>query len=139
MNIIFFIIALLWIIVRQQVKYWMVISALRFKTETPENFLVKEHIYHIVSWLLFIATIILSFFQTILPTWVGIIIILSLTRLTKAYARRRGCSTYRAILHEMREDLIKTKEDYSYIDKELKKTNSELLRDACERVNLGLI
>jgi hypothetical protein len=137
-NIIFFIITLLWGIVRQQVVYWVVISALGFRIETPEYFLAKEHIYHAVSWLLFIATIILSFFQTILPFWIIIIIILIIDQIVKFYARRRGCSKYRAILHEMREDCTKSNEDYSRIDKELKKTNSELLNDARKRVKLGL-
>ena len=139
MNIIFVIIALLWLVVRQQITYWVVISALGFKIETPEYFLMREHMYHAMSWILFIATIILTFFQTILLTWIGIIIILIIDQINKAYARRRGCLKYREILQEIREEKIISNEDTSFIDKQLKKTNSELLKDAREYVKLGLI
>lgn len=133
MNIIFFIIGLLWIIVSQRVKYWAVISALGFKMETPLLFLRKDYIYFAVSHILFIATTILSFFQTILPTWIGIIIILIIGQIIKVHAQCLGCSKYRSILHEMKDKEIAFNEDTSFIDKELEKTNSELLSDARER------
>jgi len=138
-NGLFVIIVLIWIVVSQQVTYWAVITALGFRIETPLLFMEKDYVYFLVSWVLFLATVGLVLFQTLLAPWIQFIVVLITKAIVKNFGQKRACARYRQIIKEMRQEQILKGEDVSHLDDHLIKSDAQLLRDARERVKFGML
>ena len=133
-NGLFIVIALIWIVVSQQVTYWAVITALGFRIETPVLFMEKDYLYFLVSLALFLGTVVLAFFQTLVAPWIQIVIILIARMVAKKCAQKRGCARYRQILKEMGQQHLSKGEDVSVLDEDFYRSDGQLLQQARERV-----
>lgn len=127
---IYVIIVILWILVAQQVKYWKTISELGFRSEIPMLFLRSSHLYTGLVWLLLILTVGAAFLQTFSNPLVQIIIIAISGLIIRGYGTSKALSKYRKILITLRDRSKSMGEDISDYEKDLAKSNRQILKEA---------
>ena len=122
-DVIFFVLISLYIIVSIKVDEWITISALGFKMETPEMFLMNPRVYDIVRSALFLCAVAAFFAMSI--KHVGVILVLAWLG-AGWIGRKKAFKNYRRILGEMMDSAENDTERAEY-EAASKKTDNELM------------
>lgn len=140
-NIILLIIVGLYVVFSLKVKEWLTISALGFRTETPENFIKNPLSYQLLAWILFLLPILIIYIFSKNFIATGIIVMFLLWLFSYYKGQKNGFKKYRLIIREMIEyekvakefTILENLEEY---EKELRLTDAELRKVI--RKNRGL-
>lgn len=125
-EIVFIIFIVLYFLLAAKIDEWYTISALGFKSATPEMFLRKPWRYSIVRSALFLATIGISFFTTLVPWYICLVVLAIVWFVAGVVGRIRASNKYRLILHEMIE-YCDSPEQRAELEAKSNKTDKELL------------
>ena len=116
-----------------KISEWVIISALGFKSSTPQYFLTHENIYHYIGWLIAALIIISSFFIADLIT--GFITVIVAWLLGNNSGKTSAFSSYRRTMKEMVE-IAESKEERKTYEDEMNKTDTELKQKVKDYKNL---
>ena len=106
-----------------KINEWVIISALGFKSSTPQYFLTHENFYHYIGWLIAALIIISSFFIADLIT--GFITVIVAWLLGNNSGKTSAFSSYRRTMKEMME-IAESEDERKTYEVEMNKTNAEL-------------
>jgi len=123
--------AYLWFSIK--IENWMTITYLGFPEETPLLYLKHSRIYTFIRALIFVLSIILSFFMTFIPWILCFLIVALFWVLSGKIGRDKAFNTYREIFTEaaITEENSDKKNDFI---KESKKSNHEIQDIATRRM-----
>ena len=124
---IFTIFLIIYTIIAIKVKQWITISALGFRSETPQYFFSYPIIYILIRSIFFLFALCSIFLIQAFPWYIGLIILIIIWFSAGWIGRKRAFKDYRRILREMIDYAESDEEKYEY-KKEMIKTDIELIQ-----------
>ncbi|MBL1121392.1 MAG: hypothetical protein D8M26_00715 [Ignavibacteriae bacterium] len=138
MTDLFFLVSILvylWLSIK--VENWITIYHLGFKTETPLLFLKNQRIYDVIRIVLFITSLILTFYTNIIPWIICLFFLLIVWVLSGKIGRNKAFNKYREILKDLAEHEEDEKQKSEYLIES--KISNDVLQDrATQSIKFGL-
>jgi hypothetical protein len=120
-----------------KVENWITIYHLGFKTETPLLFLKNQRIYDVIRIVLFLTSLILTFYTNIIPWIVCLFFLLIVWVLSGKIGRNKAFDKYREILKDLAEHEEDEKQKSEYLIES--KISNDVLQDrATQSIKFGL-
>lgn len=130
LDVLFFGLVVLYIVIAAMVDQWITIATLGFKMQTPQGFLAHPKAYDFVRFTIFLAAAATLYGTKVIVWYLGLGVLAGAWLAAGWVGQRRAFETYRQVWREGIKD-AQTDEDLAFREAESKKTDEELR----ERVN----
>jgi hypothetical protein len=138
MEIVFFVLLVLYSVVSAKGDEWITISALGFKTATPQFFLEKPRLYGLCRFVLFLGAAASVFWFTSAPWFIGLVLLGAASLGAALVGRKKAFATYRNTLRMMMEIEDNTPEQRAQYEAQAQKTDQELMDLVRSYMKMGI-